>query len=59
MEAGQAEKYKQLVAYIEQQNAETLRSARWIAGDYDAAHKRDQVSRRLAMAQPGESGESK
>jgi anti-sigma factor RsiW len=61
VDARQTEKNKQLVAYFEHQNAETLRSARWwIAGESEADRKRAQVAKQMAMyVQPGESGEGK
>lgn len=59
VEARQAKQTKQLVAYIERQNVETLRSVRWMAGELDANRKRAQVTRVMAMAQPSESGEVK
>ena len=60
VEARQAEKNKQLVAYIEHRNDETLRSARWIAVESEAVRKRAQVSKQMAMyVQPAESGEVK
>ena len=59
VEARQAETNKQLVADFERRNDETLKSIRWFAGEYDAAHKRDQLSRKMAMVQPGEVGEVK
>jgi hypothetical protein len=59
VEARQAEANKQLVADFERRNDETLKSIRWFAGEYDAAHKRDQLSRKMAMVQPGEVGEVK
>jgi anti-sigma factor RsiW len=61
VDARQTEKNKQLVAYFEHQNAETLRSARWwIAGESEADRKRAQVTKQMAMyVQPGESGEGK
>ena len=59
VEARQAEKNQQLVAYIEHQNAETLRSARWIASESEADRKRSQVKQLAMYVQPGESGEAK
>jgi anti-sigma factor RsiW len=59
VEARQAEKTKQLVAYIEHQNVETLRSVRWMAGELDANRKRSQVRQMAMYVQPGESGEVK
>jgi anti-sigma factor RsiW len=60
VEARQTERDKQLVAYIEHQNTETLRSARWIAGESEPDRKRAQVTKQMAMyVQPGESGEGK
>ncbi len=59
VEARQAETNKQLVADFERRNDETLKSIRWFAGEYDTAHKRDQLNRKMAMVQPGESGEVK
>jgi anti-sigma factor RsiW len=59
IEARQAEKTRQLVADFEQRNDETLKSIRWYAGEYDVAHKRDQLTRKMAMVQPAESGEIK
>jgi hypothetical protein len=52
VEAHQAEKNKELVAYFERQSDETLRSVRWMAGELDAYRKRAQVTRVLAQAQP-------
>jgi anti-sigma factor RsiW len=58
VEARQAGKNRQLVAYLEHQNAETLRSARWIASESEADRKRAQVTKQMALyVQPGESGE--
>lgn len=59
VEARQAEKTKQLVAYIEHQNVETLRSVRWMAGELDANRKRFQVRQMAMYVQPGESVEVK
>jgi anti-sigma factor RsiW len=59
VEARQAETNKQLVADFERRNDETLRSVRWMAGELDTNRKRAQVSRAMAMVQPGESGEVK
>jgi hypothetical protein len=61
VEARQAEKNRQLVAFIESRNAETLRSARWgIASESEADRKRAQVAKQMAMyVQPGESGGAK
>ena len=59
VEARQAETNKQLVADFEHRNDDFLRSVRWQAGEYDAAHKRSQLSRAMAMVQPAESGEAK
>jgi anti-sigma factor RsiW len=59
VDARQTEKYKQVVADLEQRNEETLRSVRWMAGELDANRKRAQVSRIMAMAQPSEGGEVK
>ena len=54
VEARQSEKTKQLVADLEHRNDETLKSIRWFAGEYDTAHKRDQLTRKMAMVQPAE-----
>jgi anti-sigma factor RsiW len=59
VEARQAEKNKALVAYFEHRNDEALRSIRWQAGEYEAAHKRAQVGKVMAMVQPSENGEVK
>jgi L-amino acid N-acyltransferase YncA len=60
VEAREAEKTRQLVAYVEHQNAETLRSARWIASESEADRKRAQVTKQMAMyVQPHEGGEVK
>jgi anti-sigma factor RsiW len=59
VEARQAEKNKELVAYFEHQSDETLKSVRWMAGELDANRKRAQVTRVMALAQPPESGEVK
>ena len=60
VETRQAEKNRQLVAFIESRNAETLRSARWIASESEADRKRAQVAKQMAMyIQPGESGGAK
>jgi D-aminopeptidase len=59
VEARQAKQTKQLVAYIERQNVETLRSVRWMAGELDANRKRSQVRQMAMYVQPGESGEVK
>ena len=54
VEARQAENTKLLVAEFEHRNEEALRSIRWAAGELEAAHKRAQVSRVMAMVQPAE-----
>ena len=59
VEARQAETNKRLVADFEHRNDETLKSIRWFAGEYDTAHKHDQLGRKMALVQPGESGEVK
>jgi hypothetical protein len=59
VEARQAEKYKQVVADLEQRNDETLKSVRWMASELDASRKRAQLTRIMAMAQPPEGGELK
>ncbi len=59
VEARQVETNKRLAADFEHRNDETLKSIRWFAGEYDTAHKRDQLSRKMAMVQPGENGEVK
>lgn len=59
VEARHEQSQKQLVAYIERQNADTLRSARWIADESDAIRKRNQVAKHSAMVQPDESGEGR
>ena len=56
VETRQAEHNKQLVADLEHRNDETLRYIRWAAGELEAAHKRSQVSRVMAMVQPAENG---
>jgi anti-sigma factor RsiW len=59
VEASQAEKNRQLVADFERRNDEALKSIRWYASDYETTHKREQLDRKMAMVQPGESGEIK
>jgi hypothetical protein len=60
VEARQAEKNKQLVAYLESRNDEQLRSIRWAVGQSDLERKRAQVNKAMAMyVQPAESGAGK
>ena len=59
VEARQAEKNKQLVAWFEHRNDEALRSIRWRDGELEAAHKRAQIKQLAMYVQPSESGEVK
>jgi hypothetical protein len=49
VEGRQAEKNKQLVAYIEEQRDQALRSVRWMASESEADRKRAQVTKQMAM----------
>lgn len=60
VEARQTETNRQLVAWFEHRNDETLRSVRWITSESEADRKRAQVTKRMAMyVQPSERGEVK
>jgi anti-sigma factor RsiW len=59
VEARQDKKTAQLVADLEQRADEARKSLQLAAGEYDLGHRRDLVTRSLAMVRPSGAGEPK